>query len=154
MKNILITGSAGHLGSALTIHLKTLNYNVVGIDIKESTHTDKCISILDTDALKEVMKGIDCVIHTATLHKPHIGTHSYSEFLDVNVKGTLNLLEISKNLGVKSFVFTSTTSTFGDSLVPPIGYPSELITERTRIIPKNIYGVTKVAAEDMCRIFF
>ncbi|HEY6124557.1 MAG TPA: NAD(P)-dependent oxidoreductase, partial [Steroidobacteraceae bacterium] len=54
---------------------------------------------------------------------------------------------------VRSFVFTSTTSTFGDALTPPAGAPAVWITEDVVPIPKNIYGATKVAAEDLCQLF-
>ncbi|GAL20383.1 UDP-glucose 4-epimerase [Vibrio maritimus] len=153
MMKVLVTGSSGHLGSGLVKHLRDKGVDVVSIDIKEGEGTDYVVSILDSTTLRKIMEGVDTVVHTATLHKPHVATHAYSEFVDVNIKGTLNLLQISSELAVKSFVFTSTTSTFGDALVPERGKPSERIDEKTKIIPKNIYGVTKVSAEDLCRIF-
>lgn len=55
--------------------------------------------------------------------------------------------------GVDSFVYTSTTSVFGDALAPPAGEPAAWITEEVRPVPKNIYGVTKAAAEDLCHLF-
>jgi nucleoside-diphosphate-sugar epimerase len=55
--------------------------------------------------------------------------------------------------GVESFVFTSTTSVFGDALIPPAGAAAAWITEDVTPVPKNIYGVTKAAAEDLCRLF-
>jgi nucleoside-diphosphate-sugar epimerase len=89
------------------------------------------------------------VLHTATLHKPHVATHSRQDFVDTNITGTLNLLEAAVANHVRSFVFTSTTSTFGDALTPPPGAPAVWITEDVVPIPKNIYGTTKVAAEDL-----
>jgi UDP-glucose 4-epimerase len=99
------------------------------------------------------MNGAQAVFHAATLHKPHIATHSRQDFIDINVTGTLNLLEEAAAAGVQSFVFTSTTSAFGDALVPPAGAPAAWITEDVTPIPKNIYGVTKAAAEDLCQLF-
>ena len=64
------------------------------------------------------MQGITHVLHTATLHKPHVATHEQQQFIDTNITGTLNLLEASVENGVRSFIFTSTTSTFGDALTP------------------------------------
>ncbi len=58
------------------------------------------------------MRGVTHVLHAATLHKPHVATHSRQEFVDTNVTGTLNLLEAAVANEVRSFVFTSTTSTF------------------------------------------
>jgi len=93
------------------------------------------------------------VLHAATLHKPHLATHSRQEFVDVNVTGTLNLLEEAVAAGVGAFVYTSTTSVFGGALVPPGGAPAAWVTEDVVPVPKNIYGVTKAGAEDRCRIF-
>src|SRR5213075_3272588 len=91
--------------------------------------------------------------HSATLHKPHIVSHSNQEFVDVNVTGTLTLLEAAVDAGVESFLFTSTTSAFGSALTPTPGEPTAWITEEVTPIPKNIYGVTKVAAESLCELF-
>ena len=55
--------------------------------------------------------------------------------------------------GVESFVYTSTTSVFGNALVPPTGAPAAWVDEAITPIPKNIYGVTKAAAEDLCQLF-
>jgi len=93
------------------------------------------------------------VLHAATLHKPHVATHSRQDFVDANITGTLTLLEEAVAAGVRSFVFTSTTSTFGRALTPPPDAPAAWITEDVVPEPKNIYGVTKVAAEHLCELF-
>lgn len=150
---LLITGSSGHLGEALVRTLKAMNHKVVGIDIVPSDFTDRVGSITDRQFVRQCMKGVDAVLHTATLHKPHVITHSYQDFVDTNITGTLNLLEEGLAAGISSFIFTSTTSTFGDALTPPAGAPAAWITEEAVPIPKNIYGVTKTAAEDLCKLF-
>jgi UDP-glucose 4-epimerase len=99
------------------------------------------------------MRGVDAILHTATLHKPHVVTHSRQSFVDTNITGTLNLLEEAVSAGVRSFVFTSTTSTFGGALTPPAEAPATWVSEDVTPIPKNIYGVTKKAAEDLCELF-
>jgi len=73
--------------------------------------------------------------------------------VDTNVSGTLNLLEEAVAAKTKSFIFTSTTSAFGDALTPPAGAPAAWITEDVTPIAKNIYGVTKLAAENLCQLF-
>ena len=150
---ILVTGSAGHLGEALMRTLREMAHEIVGLDILASAFTDRVGSIVDRATVKECMQGINVVLHTATLHKPHVATHSRQEFVDTNVTGTLNLLEEATAAGVDSFVFTSTTSAFGAALTPPAGQRAAWITEEVRPIPRNIYGVTKVAAEDLCELF-
>jgi UDP-glucose 4-epimerase len=154
VRKILVTGSSGHLGEALVRTLQKMNFEVIGADILSSPFTTAVGSITNRDFVREAMKNVSAVIHSATLHKPHVGTHTNQDFIETNITGTLNLLEESVAVGVKSFVFTSTTSTFGDSLMPPKDAPAAWITEAVTPIPKNIYGVTKTAAEDLCRLFY
>ena len=126
---ILVTGSSGHLGEALMRTLSGGPHEVVGLDIVRSPFTSVVGSIADRTVVDACMRGVDAVLHVATLHKPHVATHTLHDFVDTNVTGTLNLLEASVRNGVRSFVFTSTTSTFGDALTPPRGAPAAWITE-------------------------
>ncbi len=80
-------------------------------------------------------------------------THTQQNFIDTNITGTLNLLEEAVSAGVGSFIFTSTTSAFGHAHTPRDHAPAVWVTEDLAPIPKNIYGVTKVAAEDLCQLF-
>jgi UDP-glucose 4-epimerase len=147
---ILVTGSAGHLGEALVRVLRAAGCEVVGLDVLPSPFTDVRCSITDRAAVARCMRGVGAVVHAATLHKPHVATHPQQVFVDTNVTGTLVLLEAAVHARVRAFVFTSTTSAFGDALTPAIGEPAAWITEDVVPRPKNIYGVTKVAAEDLC----
>lgn len=125
----------------------------IGLDLKQSPFTQLVGSIADRSFVKSCMRGVDAVIHTATLHKPHVVTHSRQDFIDTNVTGTLNLLEEARSAGVRAFVFTSTTSVFGRALTPSSGAPAAWITEDVVPVPKNIYGITKLAAENLCELF-
>jgi nucleoside-diphosphate-sugar epimerase len=149
----LVTGSAGHLGEALVRTLESLKYEVIGLDILESPFTTHVGSIVDRSCVKRSLSEVQIVFHAATLHKPHLVTHSPQHFVDTNVTGTLNLLQEAAAAGVETFIFTSTTSVFGEALTPPAGAPATWITEVVAPVPKNIYGVTKATAEDLCRLF-
>lgn len=149
----LVAGSSGHLGEALVRTLRDRGYEVLGIDIRDGPFTTHIGSIIDRSWLRQHMIGVQAVFHAAALHKPHVATHSRQDFIDTNITGTLNLLEEGVAAGVESFVYTSTTSVFGDALIPPPGEPAAWVTEDVRPIPKNIYGVTKAAAEDLCQLF-
>jgi nucleoside-diphosphate-sugar epimerase len=151
---VLVTGSAGHLGEALVRTLQAMQYEVVGIDVQASPFTNYTGTIADREFVKQCMQGVNVVLHTATLHKPHVATHTPRQFIDTNITGTLNLLQEAVAAGVDSFIFTSTTSTFGDALVPPPGAPAAWITEDVAPVPKNIYGVTKTAAENLCQLYY
>lgn len=150
---VLVTGSAGHLGEALVRTFRSAGRSVCGLDLLPSPFTDVVGSITERAVVHEAMRGASAVLHAATLHKPHVDTHGRQAFVDVNLTGTLNLLEEAAAAGVAAFVFTSTTSVFGDALIPPPGAPAAWITEDVRPVPKNIYGVTKAAAEDLCQLF-
>ena len=149
----LVTGSAGHLGEALVRRLRARGETVGGLDILTSATTDHVGSLTERPFVRDCLKGVTTVYHAATLHKPHVATHSRQDFVDTNITGTLNLLEEAVAQGVERVVFTSTTSVFGDALVPPPDEPAAWITEDVVPVPKNIYGVTKAAAEDLCQLF-
>ena len=149
----MVTGSSGHLGEALVRTLRDKNQEVVGLDIVPSEFTNYVGSIVDRHFVSRCMQSVDAVIHAATLHKPHVITHSRQSFVDTNITGTLNLLEEAVLVGVGSFIFTSTTSVFGGALTPPPQSPAAWITEDVKPVPRNIYGVTKNAAEDICELF-
>jgi UDP-glucose 4-epimerase len=149
---VLVTGSSGHLGEALVRVLGAEGLEVVGLDVLESPHTSAVGSIADRAVVRRSMAGVDAVLHAATLHKPHVGSHTWQDFVDTNVTGTLNLLEEAVAAGVGAFVFTSTTSAFGRALSPAPGEPAAWIDERVAHVPRNIYGATKTAAEDLCEL--
>jgi nucleoside-diphosphate-sugar epimerase len=150
---VLVTGSAGHLGEALVRVLRERGHEVVGLDVLASPFTTAVASIGDRACVRRCLRGADAVFHAATLHKPHVATHSRRQFVDTNVTGTLVLLEEALAAGAGRFVFTSTTSAFGRALTPPAGAPAAWITEDIVPVPRNIYGVTKTAAEDLCHLF-
>nr|WP_293369919.1 NAD(P)-dependent oxidoreductase [Nevskia sp.] len=150
---VLVTGSSGHLGEALIRTLRARGDEVIGIDIQPSPYTDHVGSISDPAFVERCMAGIDAVLHSATLHKPHVETHTRQQFVDTNVSGTLNLLEAAARSRVRAFVHTSTTSAFGAALTPPPDAPAAWITEDVVPVSKNIYGATKLAAEDLCQLF-
>jgi UDP-glucose 4-epimerase len=150
---VLVTGSSGHLGEALVRTLQQRGDEVVGLDILDSPDTTIVGSIVERGCVRRSMRGAQVVFHAATLHKPHVSTHARQEFIDTNITGTLNLLEEALDAGVKAFIYTSTTSVFGDALIPSDGAPAAWVTEDVVSVPKNIYGVTKAAAEDLCQLF-
>jgi nucleoside-diphosphate-sugar epimerase len=149
---VLVTGSAGHLGEALLRVLRAAGRDVEGLDLLPSPFTTTVGSIADAATVRACLAGVGAVLHPATLHKPHVGSHRRQDFVDTNITGTLTLLEEAVAAGVGSFVFTSTTSAFGRALTPSPDAPAAWITEEVIPVPRNIYGVTKTAAEDLCAL--
>jgi nucleoside-diphosphate-sugar epimerase len=148
----LVTGSSGHLGEALMRTLRQRGDRVIGLDQRPSAWTDVEGSITDAGLVGELMRDVDLVLHTATLHKPHVAFLPRQAFVDTNVTGTLTLLDAAAVAGVRAFVMSSSTTVFGDALIPAPGAPAAWIDESVTPVPKNIYGATKAAAEDLCHL--
>lgn len=152
---VLVTGSSGWLGRHLIPMLQAQGHTPVGFDIAPSHWTDEVGSISSRETLANVFNrhDFDAVIHAAALHKPDIVRYPQQAFIDVNVTGTLHLLELSVAHGIDRFVFTSTTS-----LMISQAIRAETSEEAVWLdedagphAPRNIYGVTKLAAENLCR---
>src|SRR5579863_1559245 len=109
----VVTGVAGHLGEALARVLTARGGEVIGLDRLDSTFVSHVGDIANRGLAARAMAGAQVVFHTATLHKPHVASHSRQAFIDTNVTGTNVLLRAAVRAGVRAFVFTSTTSVFG-----------------------------------------
>ncbi len=160
--NILVTGSSGWLGQTLVPRLARDGHKVVGLDPEVGATTSVVGSVVDRALVGRIIRdeGIGAIVHAAARHKPHIETHDNSEFVAVNVQGTLNLLEeaVAPSSKVDRFVFTSTTSLMISQEIRDgkAGGATEAVwidETMTPLKPRNIYGVTKLAAEELCRLF-
>jgi nucleoside-diphosphate-sugar epimerase len=109
---ILLTGSSGWLGRFLAPRLRRDGHEVIGLDVTPGPDTDVVGSVSDRALIDRTFaeRGIEAVIHSGALHKPDIARYPRQAFIDVNVAGTLNLLEAAAAAGHDRFVFTSTTS--------------------------------------------
>jgi nucleoside-diphosphate-sugar epimerase len=148
----LVTGSSGHLGEALVRTLRARGDDVVGLDMRPSRFTDVVGSVNDPKLMREVMTGVEAVFHTAALHKPQLAFVPGKAFVDTNLGGTHTILDAAVAGGVRAFVMTSSTTVFGDALIPPPDHPAAWIDESVAPVPKNLYGVTKAGAEDLCQL--
>ena len=157
---ILVTGSSGWLGRFLVPRLRALGHQVAGLDVASGPDTQVVGSVADAALIERTFgeHGIEAVIHGAALHKPDIVRYPAQAFVDVNVTGTLNLLEAAVKAGHDRFVFTSTTSLMirADVRAGKEGGAQAaywLDEEFGPLAPRNIYGVTKLAAEELCRLY-
>lgn len=154
---LLLTGSAGWLGRHLARRLVAAGHKVVGLDVVAGECTHVVGSVADRDLIDRTIAchGIEAILHGAALHKPDIARHPRQAFVDVNVTGTLNLLEAAIAAGHDRFVFTSTTSLMVSDDVRA-GADSAgawwIDEDFGPLAPRNIYGVTKLAAEQLCRL--
>jgi UDP-glucose 4-epimerase len=156
---ILLTGSSGWLGSALAPRLRALGHDVTGLDPVPSRDTRIVGSITDRDLVLRTVRDnrIEAIMHSGALHKPNIENRANSDFVATNVQGTLNLLDAAVAGGVDRFVITSTTSLMISQAIRD-GFEggarkAAWLTEAMSPEPRNIYGVTKLSAEHLCRLY-
>ena len=153
MKKILVTGSSGQLGKEIVQQLKQKGYNVLGIDMIEAETTHQLVDIKNNEQIEEITRGMDAIIHTAALHGKHFElNYPREEFIKTNINGTFNLLNASVLNGIRQFLYTSTTSIYGKAMVNP--EQAVWVDETLTPDPRDIYDITKLTAEFLCRDYF
>jgi UDP-glucose 4-epimerase len=152
---VLLTGSSGWLGRFLAPRLRAAGHGVIGLDVAPGADTQVVGSVAHRSVVQRTFSdhGVEAVIHAGALHKPDIERVSAQAFIDVNVTGTLNLLEAAVAAGHDRFVFTSTTSLMISQAIHEEGGAAAVWVDESLgpLAPRNIYGVTKLAAEGLCR---
>lgn len=156
---VLLTGSSGWLGRFLAPRLRAGGHDVIGLDVAPGEETDVIGSVAERLLVERIFadQGIEAVVHAGALHKPDIVRYPAQAFVDVNVTGTLNLLEAAAEAGNDRFVFTSTTSLMiSEAVRAGRGGGARrafwIDEDFGPLEPRNIYGATKLAAEHLCRL--
>jgi UDP-glucose 4-epimerase len=153
-QRLLITGSAGFIGSVLTAYLLDHGYEVVVLDDLSTGHSMAIdsrarfiqASILDKAALIEALVGVNTAIHCAAKSLVEESVSKPDLYSQVNTEGTRVLLEAMNETGVSNIIFSSTAAVYGDSKIQPI-------TESSDINPVNPYGKSKIEAERLISTF-
>jgi UDP-glucose 4-epimerase len=153
MKKILVTGSAGKLGSVTVNYLRQNGYEVIGADIMESATTDVLLDIKSVRNAQKITKLVDVIVHTAAMHGKHFELkYPRQDFIKTNIDGTFNLLNACVKNGVKKLIYISTTSIYGNAMVDK--NKAVWVDESLNPDPRDIYDITKLTAELLCRDFF
>lgn len=161
-KKILVTGADGFIGSHLTEELVRAGHDVRAFVLYNSfnswgwlDHSDPSIrksleifsgDIRDPHGVKKAMEGCDVVFHLAALIAIPYSYHSPDTYVDTNVKGTLNVVQAARELGVAKVVVTSTSEVYGTALFVPI-------TEEHPLQGQSPYSASKIGADQMALSF-
>lgn len=154
-KKFLVTGGAGFIGTNLVEKLISEGYDVVVVDdLSAGDNQSRLpaevvfhkIDIRDTDKLKEILPGVDVVIHLAALPRVQFSIDEPQIAHDVNVNGTLSVLEAARFAGVKRVVLAATSAAYGDQEVLPL-------TTNLPVQPKSPYALHKYIGEEMLKLW-
>lgn len=162
-KKILITGADGFIGSHLTEELVRRGYDVRAFVLYNSfnswgwlDHSSKEVKdnlevftgdIRDPHGVKTAMKGCDVVLHLAALIAIPYSYHSPDTYVDTNIKGTLNIVQAARELGIQKVIHTSTSEVYGTAQFVPI-------TEEHPLQGQSPYSASKIGADQMALSFY
>jgi|SRR5688572_27924072 len=156
MSKILITGGAGFIGSAVIEHFQNLNHELFVIDnlsfgnrqfiqVPDAAFFKE--DILNKDKVSKIINDIkpDIIVHLAAIHFiPYCNEHPYDSS-DINIRGTIHIMEAARKAGVKKLFFASTAAVY------PIY--DEAVSENHQVGPLDIYGLSKLTCEHLCNEF-
>ncbi|QHW32605.1 SDR family NAD(P)-dependent oxidoreductase [Paenibacillus rhizovicinus] len=162
-QKILVTGADGFIGSHLTEALVRQGYDVRAFVMYNSFNSwgwlDQAAAdvrgrfevfagdIRDPHGVLEAMKGCDAVLHLAALIAIPYSYHSPDTYVDTNIKGTLNVLQAARQLGVRKVVHTSTSEVYGTARYVPID-------EKHPLQGQSPYSASKIGADQMALSFY
>jgi len=162
-QKVLVTGSDGFIGSHLVEHLLSRGYSVRAFVLYNSFNSYGWLDTLSKEALSKIevfsgdirdpngvrlaMEGIDIVYHLAALIAIPYSYHSPDSYVDVNIKGTLNVLQAARSLKTKRVLVTSTSEVYGTAQYVPID-------EKHPYQGQSPYSATKIGADRIAESFY
>ncbi len=149
---VLVTGAGGTLGTALAPMLAEAGHEPVLQDVREIQTPYEFIrgDVRRPEDVLTAARGAEMIVHTAAIHGIHLSTHSPRDFYDLNLTGTLNVWEAAVEVGARVVVFSSTMGVYKPHNAP--GEGGALRQDRP-LRPGDIYGWTKVAGEELCKLY-
>ena len=152
---VLITGAGGTLGAALAPMLADAGHEPVLFDVRtlETPYESVQGDVRTPGDVRAAVEGTDFVVHAAAVHGIHLGSHSRQDFYNLNLTGTFNVWEAAVEAGAKGVVFSSTMGVYKPYDKPLSEEGVAALHEGLPLQPRDIYGYTKVAGEEMCRLY-
>ena len=152
----VVSGAAGFVGSHLVDYLLAKGFSVIGLDslrtgkkenlieaMKHENFRFEQLDICSRDLMKVVRTPIDVIFHLAAISSVKFSVENPIEVNNVNVNGTLNMLELARQRDTARFVYSSSAAVYGN----PVTLPVE---EETPLDPLSPYAASKIAAEMYC----
>lgn len=151
---VLITGAGGNLGRSLGPLLKEAGHTPRFFDFRplETEFEFYQGDIRNPQDVERAVKGVEAIVHGAALHGIHTGKWEPEDFWQINVTGTFNVFEAARKEGIKRLVLSSTMGVYGQSMEPPAGKWG-IVTEASPVLPRDIYGMSKLLCEEMGRYY-
>jgi UDP-glucose 4-epimerase len=155
---VLITGAAGTLGRAVIPALLESGFAVRAGDVRPVDDAPSGVETVELDvrdaaAVGRAMTGVAAVLHAAAWHGIHLKEHPPSDFWDLNATGTFNVLQAALDAGTRAVVLSSTMGVYGESRRVGDADPAVRLHEDLPLLPGDVYGATKVLAEELSRYF-
>lgn len=145
-KPVMVTGAAGLIGHRICQMLIERGTRVVATDLHQPNHADfdiEMCDLADLDAVERLTsQGLDAIIHCGGFSGPMVGTSTPFRLLEVNVGGTINLLELGRRHGIRRFVFASSGTVMGSTT-------GDLVDEENTPHPANLYAASKAGCEHL-----
>ena len=160
MKDVLVTGADGFIGSHLTELLLEEGYHVRALAqynsfnnwgwLEQARHPNLevvCGDVRDPDFCRHIVRGTDTVFHLAALIAIPYSYIAPDSYVDTNIKGTLNMLQAARDLGIEKILVTSTSEVYGTAMYVPID-------EKHPRQPQSPYSATKIGADAIAKSFY
>ncbi|MDY0393555.1 NAD-dependent epimerase/dehydratase family protein [Virgibacillus halophilus] len=150
--NVLVTGSAGLVGSTVMAFLQNEGHTVVGFDQKKTTITEKFNvetgDLCDFPRLASIIDkyGINAIVHSGGISHPHAGEVSPYQTVRTNILGTSTIFEIARLFHIKNIVYLSSGAVYGNNF-------SDKTTVKSEVNPENTYAVTKLTGEQLGEVY-